>query len=123
MSNRRDEINEEVRHLRRLESQLTDQKTLDGIKALIADLEDEKAGRHHDGNQIQACPRQCHAGYMRARTVGMKKPVLPPIERPCPACNGTGLAPAKPSAPPGVRIYAQCKECLGKGRIARRARS
>jgi hypothetical protein len=56
MSNRRDEINEEVRHLRWLESQLTDQKTLDGIKALIADLEDEKAARHHDGNQIQSLP-------------------------------------------------------------------
>jgi DnaJ-class molecular chaperone len=47
----------------------------------------------------------------------MKKPIERPIERPCPACNGTGLAPTKPPARPGVRIYAQCKECGGKGRI------
>jgi DnaJ-class molecular chaperone len=45
----------------------------------------------------------------------MKKPR--PIERPCPACNGTGMAPTKPPARPGVRIYAACKECKGKGRI------
>lgn len=37
------DIEEEIRHLHVLESQLTDQKTLDGIKALIADLEAEKA--------------------------------------------------------------------------------
>jgi hypothetical protein len=61
MSNRRDEINEEVRHLRRLESQLTDQKTLDGIKALIADLEDEKAARHHDGKPARGNATQVYA--------------------------------------------------------------
>lgn len=33
----------EIAHLRRLESQLTDQKTLDGITDLIADLEAGKA--------------------------------------------------------------------------------
>jgi DnaJ-class molecular chaperone len=54
----------------------------------------------------------------RATTLGMKKPIEPPIERPCPACNGTGLAPTKPPARPGVRIFAQCKECGGKGRVA-----
>ena len=26
--------------------------------------------------------------------------------------------PAKPAARPGVRIYATCKECKGKGRVA-----
>ena len=56
-------------------------------------------------------------GHRRARTLCMKKPINRPIERPCPACNGTGLAPAKPPARSGARIYAQCKECLGKGRI------
>ena len=43
MSARRDEIDEELRHLRRLAIQLTDQQTLEGIKALITDLEAEKA--------------------------------------------------------------------------------
>jgi hypothetical protein len=43
MSNRRDEIDEELRHLRKLESQTTDQRTLEGIKDAIADLEAEKA--------------------------------------------------------------------------------
>ena len=43
MSNRRDEIDEEIRHLRQLEGHMTDQKTLDGIKDLIADLEGEKS--------------------------------------------------------------------------------
>jgi hypothetical protein len=42
MDNRRDEIDEEVRHLRKLANQLTDQKTLEGIRLLIADLEVEK---------------------------------------------------------------------------------
>lgn len=42
MSERRDEIDKEITHLRRLESQLTDQRTLDGIKAMISDLETEK---------------------------------------------------------------------------------
>jgi hypothetical protein len=35
----RDEIDEELKRLRRLASQLTDQRTLDGIEVLIADLE------------------------------------------------------------------------------------
>ncbi|HZR72631.1 hypothetical protein [Bradyrhizobium sp.] len=43
MKKRSLDIEEEIRHLHVLESQLTDQKTLDGIKALIADLEAEKA--------------------------------------------------------------------------------
>jgi DnaJ-class molecular chaperone len=47
----------------------------------------------------------------------MKMPVERPTEHMCPACNGTGMALAKPPARPGVRIYAQCKECLGKGRV------
>jgi hypothetical protein len=34
----RDEIDEELKRLRRLASQLTDQRTLDGIEVLIADL-------------------------------------------------------------------------------------
>jgi hypothetical protein len=43
MSTRREQIDEEIRHLRVLESQMTDQKTIEGIKDLIADLEEEKA--------------------------------------------------------------------------------
>jgi len=43
MSTRRDEIDEELRHLRNLASQLTDRRTLDGIEALIVSLEAEKA--------------------------------------------------------------------------------
>jgi hypothetical protein len=43
MSDRHDEIDEELRHLRKLANQLTDQMTLDGIKDAIADLEAEKA--------------------------------------------------------------------------------
>lgn len=49
MSSRRHEIEEEIRHLSRLASQLTDQQTLDGIKHLIADLETEKAELDRDG--------------------------------------------------------------------------
>jgi DnaJ-class molecular chaperone len=42
-----------------------------------------------------------------------------PIERPCPACKGTGVEMAKQPRRPGVRVYPpQCKECLGKGRVA-----
>jgi hypothetical protein len=44
------EIDEEIRHLSKLASQLTDQKTLDGILTLIADLEAEKAGLHSNEN-------------------------------------------------------------------------
>jgi hypothetical protein len=43
MSKRSDEIDGEIAHLRKLESQLTDQRIVDGIKDLIADLEAEKA--------------------------------------------------------------------------------
>lgn len=42
MSEQGDKIEEEIAHLRKLEGQIIDQKTLDGIKALIADLEAEK---------------------------------------------------------------------------------
>lgn len=42
MSTRRDEIDRELRHLRKLASQLTDQRTLDAIENLIANLEAEK---------------------------------------------------------------------------------
>jgi hypothetical protein len=43
MGTRCDEIDLEIRHLRKLATQLTDQQTLDGIKTLIARLEVEKA--------------------------------------------------------------------------------
>jgi hypothetical protein len=44
----------------------------------------------------------------------MKKPVLRPVERPCPACNGTGMAPTIPPARPGIRIYDRCKNAVGR---------
>ena len=34
------------------------------------------------------------------------------------ACNGTCMAPAKPPDRPGVRVFATCKECKGKGRVS-----
>jgi hypothetical protein len=43
MTTRRAEIDEEVTHLRKLASQVTDQRTPEGIRDLIADLEAEKA--------------------------------------------------------------------------------
>jgi hypothetical protein len=43
MSGRREQIEDEIGHLQRLASGLTDQKTIDAIKVLIADLEAEKA--------------------------------------------------------------------------------
>jgi hypothetical protein len=43
MSSRRDDIDEELRQLKNLERLITDQKTLDDLKALIADFEEEKA--------------------------------------------------------------------------------
>lgn len=48
MSERGEKIDEEISHLRRLEGQMIDQKTIDGIKALIADLEAEKAALQSD---------------------------------------------------------------------------
>lgn len=48
MSERRDQIDEELMYLRKLASQLTDQQTLDGIKVLIVDLEAEKAALDQD---------------------------------------------------------------------------
>lgn len=52
MSNRRDEIDFELRQLRRLESKLADdpKKIGDDIKSLIARLEAEKAALASDGN-------------------------------------------------------------------------
>ena len=48
----------------------------------------------------------------------MKKQARP-IERPCRACRGTGLSPAKQPKRPGVRVYPpRCAECLGKGKIS-----
>jgi DnaJ-class molecular chaperone len=36
----------------------------------------------------------------------------------CPACNGTGFPPVKPSLQPGRKIFAaRCNQCLGKGRL------
>ena len=49
----------------------------------------------------------------------MKKPIPRPVERPCPACNGTGAAPVNQPTRPGVRVYPPpCKKCVGKGKIA-----
>jgi hypothetical protein len=54
----------------------------------------------------------------RARPLEMKKQARP-IERPCRACRGTGLSPAKQPKRPGVRVYPpRCAECLGKGKIS-----
>ena len=37
----------------------------------------------------------------------------------CPDCKGTGFEMVKQPTRPGVRVYpAQCKGCLGKGRVA-----
>jgi DnaJ-class molecular chaperone len=49
----------------------------------------------------------------------MRTPHMKPREKFCVACNGTGhLKVVKPTKP-NVRIYPpQCKECLGKGRVA-----
>jgi hypothetical protein len=56
-----------------------------------------------------------------ARPLEMKKQERP-IERPCRACRGTGLAPAKQPKRPGVRVYPpRCAECFGKGKISDRA--
>jgi hypothetical protein len=43
MSTWRDDIDKELTYLRKLANQLTDERTLKGIAALIADLETEKA--------------------------------------------------------------------------------
>lgn len=42
MSTRREEIDKEITHLKKLASQLLDQRALDSIKNLIADLEAER---------------------------------------------------------------------------------
>jgi DnaJ-class molecular chaperone len=39
-----------------------------------------------------------------------------PIERKCPACNGTGFPPVKQPKEQGRKIYpARCERCDGKG--------
>jgi hypothetical protein len=43
-----DEINRRIEHLRQLTNKLTDQQTLDGIAALISELEAQKAALHPD---------------------------------------------------------------------------
>ena len=48
MNTRREEIDNEIAHLRKVASQLVDQQTLDGINDLIADLEAEKAALSDD---------------------------------------------------------------------------
>ena len=53
----------------------------------------------------------------------MKKPVVNQAERICPECMGTGFTRADHSTRPGVKIYQQCKECKGKGRVAAEAAS
>jgi hypothetical protein len=62
MSSRRDDINEELPHLKNLERLITDQKALDGLKALIADLE---------GRTRQAVrPPQWAASFIAASAAG-----------------------------------------------------
>jgi DnaJ-class molecular chaperone len=46
----------------------------------------------------------------------MKKPIVNP-ERNCPECMGSGFTMADHPTHPGVKIYQQCKECKGKGRV------
>jgi DnaJ-class molecular chaperone len=48
----------------------------------------------------------------------MKKPITTPLEYKCPECMGAGYASIAHPRRPGVRIYTECKECKGKGRIA-----
>jgi DnaJ-class molecular chaperone len=52
----------------------------------------------------------------------MKKLRSGPTEKRCTACNGTGHLEMVKPAKPNVRIYpAQCRVCLGKGRISENA--
>jgi DnaJ-class molecular chaperone len=48
----------------------------------------------------------------------MKKPIVNQPERNCPECMGTGFTMANHPTRPSVKIYQQCKECEGKGRVA-----
>jgi hypothetical protein len=71
----------------------------------------------------EAIPSRRGAGCTHAGALGMRKPVLRPVERARPACHGTGVATVKQSTREGVRVYPpRCRECLGKGRIADRGR-
>jgi hypothetical protein len=47
----------------------------------------------------------------------MKTPVVNPLEHKCPERMGTGFTMAEHPTRPGVRIYQECKECRGKGRV------
>ena len=43
------------------------------------------------------------------------------LEIECPACGGTGFPPVIKRTKPGRKIYpARCKQCHGKGRVARK---
>jgi DnaJ-class molecular chaperone len=48
----------------------------------------------------------------------MKKPVVNLLEHKCPECMGTGFTMVKHPTRPGVKIYQECKECHGKGRVS-----
>jgi hypothetical protein len=81
MSARRDEIDDELRHLRKLVTQLTDQQTLEGIKALI-DLEAERAAlsapmeTQPDRRRSEAARPMGHASSKRNTAHG-KPPSVP----------------------------------------------
>jgi DnaJ-class molecular chaperone len=52
--------------------------------------------------------------------IAVKKPRDVLNEVICPACKGKGVQKVKQPKEPGRKIYpATCKECLGKGRIAK----
>ena len=48
----------------------------------------------------------------------MKKLMIKPSERNCPECMGAGFTMVDHPTRVGVKIYRECKECRGKGRVA-----
>ena len=50
----------------------------------------------------------------------MKKLMIKPSERNCPECMGAGFTMVDHPTRVGVKIYRECKECRGKGRVAAR---
>jgi DnaJ-class molecular chaperone len=55
----------------------------------------------------------------RPERLKSKKLVANPTEHKCPECDGTGFPLVAQPDRLGVKIYpTQCKECLGKGRVA-----
>jgi hypothetical protein len=87
---------------------------------VTARLSEVQEGREATGGHA-ATANAPSASWMRqaaSERTQMKKPVFNPSERPARNVWTLALRWVKHPTRPGVRIYQECKECLGKGKVA-----